>query len=83
MNDITYEWKHNFSSNTLEDVRVRDNKLLIPQTTPRNAGDYSVSITSFGLPNSVNEKCSRIVLAALKNYAVFQSVDFDAKNSKK
>ena len=80
---VTYQWKHNCSENVLEDVRVRNNILLVPQTTPRHAGDYSVSITSFGLFNSVNKTCSRIVLAALKNYAVFQSVEFDAKNSKK
>ena len=80
---ITYEWKHNSSGNLLKDVRVKDSTLLIPQTAPRHAGDYSVSITSFGLPNGINKTCARIVLEALRNYAVFQSVEFDAKNSKK
>lgn len=80
---VTYDWKHNSSQNILEDVRVRNNILRIPRTTPRHAGDYSVSITSFRLLNSVNRTCARIVIEALKNYAVFQKVEFHAKSSKK
>lgn len=82
LSGITYKWKHNDSVNMIQGVRIRNNRIDIPQTNPSHAGSYSVSVTSFGLSNNVDVTCSRIVLEALKNYAIFQNVEFHTESSK-
>ena len=43
---------------------------------------YSSQIDPFGFANYANKICARIVLQALRNYAIFQQVEFQAVNGK-
>ena len=88
--DITYEWHHNdsavsdqISEEIVEGVpTIGSNRLVIPQTSSRSTGTYSAQIHSFGFANYANGTCAMIVLQALKNYAVFQPMEFHAINGK-
>lgn len=93
ISNITYEWKHNdtvviLDGQTRDDRRrgrpmtVNGNRLEIPRTMSTNAGTYSSQIDSFGFANRVNT-CAMIVLQALRNYAIFQPVEFQATNGGK
>ena len=79
---ITYKWSINDSTSLPNDVLVWENALSVPNTTPRSAGMYSVAIDSFGFFGFADKKCTTIIRDALKNYAVFQAVDFQAVDSK-
>ena len=43
---------------------------------------YSSQIDSFGFANYANKMCARVVLQALRNYAIFQQVEFQVVNGK-
>ena len=83
---ITYEWRHNDTIVLLDrqtrrrsrPITVNGNRLEIPRTTSTSAGTYSSRIDSFGFANRVNRTCATIVLQALRNYAIFQPVEFQA-----
>lgn len=90
--NITYEWSHNDSilrgqsrhqARSDTGVIISGNRLTIPRTRSVNAGTYAAQIDSFGFANYANETCATIVLQALRNYAIFQPVEFQAINGKK
>lgn len=89
--NITYEWSHNDSilrGQTRRETRsdggliISGNRLTIPRTRSINAGTYTAQIDSFGFVNYANKTCATIVLQALRNYAIFQPVEFQAINGK-
>ena len=89
LNNITYEWRHNNSGDTLKDraqngdLLIDSNTLVIPRTSFIDAGIYSVKIVSFGFLNVNNTTCADRALQVLRNYAIFQdSAEFYAYNSK-
>lgn len=89
--NITYEWSHNDSilngrtrgdTSRVRLIIVNGNRLAIPRTKSTNAGTYSAQIDSFGFTNYANKTCAKIVLQALRNYAIFQPVEFQAISGK-
>ena len=90
--NITYEWSHNDSilngrtrgddASGVRLININGNRLAVPRTKSMNAGSYSSQIDSFGFANYTNRMCARIVLQALRNYAIFQPVEFQAVNGK-
>lgn len=79
---ISYEWKHNESENLLQDIRIKESILRIPQTRSQHAGNYSVEISSFGFSKFVDKTCADLVLNVLEHYAVLQGVTFQTINGK-
>ena len=63
-------------------VLVWDNALSVPNTAPKSAGTYSAEIDSFGFFGFADKNCAMIIREALKNYAIFQEVEFRAVNGK-
>lgn len=91
LSNITYEWQHNYTalndqgvSNRPQDsgFMITDSRLAIARTSPKDAGIYSVKIDSFGVSNVTSDGCANTAFQVLRNYAVFNEVEFYAFNSK-
>ncbi len=86
---ITYEWRHNDTIITQDDQTrgersgANGRRMEIPRTTSTSAGTYSSQIDSFGFANRANKMCATIILQALRHYAIFQPVEFQAINGGK
>lgn len=89
--NVTYKWHHNYTRNINDKIFIDETEtfllrdidtLMISRTNHEDAGVYSVVIDSFGFPSLSNRECATIILQALKNYAIFQRVEFHAFTSK-
>ena len=91
LNNFSYEWRHNgtiLSNQLVNDglqvggFNIENNRITIEPTSPKDAGIYSIVISSFGISNVTFASCAARALQFLKSYAIFQEVEFYAYTSK-